>query len=82
MRTCLKKGRKTRKNAVLIYSTFKIFYVGKVTKLFFKNLTQKSINFEAFLVEKVPKNSNFNRDCLENRDLLNLKNQQNQKWVK
>ena len=68
MRTCLKNGHKNRKNAILIYSTFKIIYVGKVPKIIFEKLTQKMINFELFLVKKVPKSSVFNRVCLETSD--------------
>ena len=41
----------------------------KYLKWFLKNLTQKLIDFEAFLVGKVPKSSVFNRDCLENRKI-------------
>ena len=40
------------------------------------------INIEAFLVEKVPKMSAFNRECLESIDLQNRKNHENQKRVK
>ena len=40
----------------------------KYLKLISKNLTQKLINFEVFLVGKVPKSSVFNRDCLETSD--------------
>ena len=40
----------------------------KYLKLFFENLTKKLINFEVFLVGKVPKSSVFNRECLENDD--------------
>jgi len=49
----------------------KEFYVRKVPKIIFEKLTQKLINFEVFLVGKVPKNSVFNEECLENTDLLN-----------
>ena len=45
-------------------------------------MTQKLIDFEAFLVGKVPKSSVFNRDCLENRKIKNRKNHENQKRVK
>ena len=47
----------------------KMTYVGKVPKIIFENLTQKLINFETFLVGKVPKNSAFNVECLETSDL-------------
>ena len=69
MRTYLKNDHINRKNAVLIYSTSKIFYVGKVPELFFEKMTKKLNNFEVFLVEKVPKSSVFNLDCLENRKI-------------
>ena len=41
----------------------------KYLKLFSKNWPKKLINFEIFLVGKVPKSSVFNRDCLESSDL-------------
>ena len=44
----------------------KLTYVGKVPKTIFENLSVKLINFEVFLVEKVPKSSVFNQDLLEN----------------
>ena len=47
----------------------KMTYVGKVPKIIFENLTQKLINFETFLVGKVPKNGAFNVECLETSDL-------------
>ena len=50
------------------YTHEKILYVGKVPKIIFENLTQKLINFEVFLVRKVPKSSIFNQKCLENSD--------------
>ena len=40
------------------------------------------INFEVFLVGKVPKSSVFNRDCLETSDFFDMKNHENLKWVK
>ena len=40
----------------------------KYLNWFLKNLTQKFIAFEAFLVGKVPKSSVFNQDCLETSD--------------
>ena len=69
MRACLKNGHENRKNAVLIYSTSKIIYVGKVPKIIFEILIQKLINFEVFLAGKVPKSSVFNRVCLETSNL-------------
>ena len=53
------------------YTHPKLCYVGKVPKLIFEKLTQKLIDFETFLVGKVPKSSVFNRECSENYDLLN-----------
>ena len=44
----------------------KLTYVGKVPKIIFEKLAQKMINFEDFLVGKVPKRSFFNWKCLEN----------------
>ena len=41
----------------------------KYLKLFLKNWTKKLINFEVFLVGKVPKSSVFNGTCLENTDI-------------
>ena len=69
MGTCLNNCYKNRKNAVLIYYTSKIIYIGKVPKIIFIKLKQKLINFEVFLVRKVPKSSVFNRECLESNDL-------------
>ena len=43
----------------------KIIYIGKVPKVIFEKLTQKLINFEVFLVGKVPKSSFINRECSE-----------------
>ena len=43
-------------------------------------MTQKLVNFDAFLVGKVPKSSIFNRDCLENRK--NLKSEKSLKSKK
>ena len=40
----------------------------KYLNIFFENLTQKLIDFEVFLVRKVPKSSVFNRECLKNGD--------------
>ena len=40
------------------------------------------INFEVFLVGKVPKSSVFNGECLENDNFWSWKNHENQKWVK
>ena len=82
MRTHLKNGRKSQKNAVLIYYTLWIIYVGKVPKIIFEKLIEKLINFEVFLVGKVPKIGVFNRDCLENSKFEIWKNHENQKWVK
>ena len=45
-------------------------------------MSEKLINFEAYLVGKVPKSSVFNVECLENSDLQNRKNHENQKRVK
>ena len=53
------------------YNTLKIIYVGKLPKVIFEKLTQKLINFEVCLVGKVPKSSDFNRECLENNDFSN-----------
>ena len=73
---------KTEKLLFKSYTHSKWSYVGKVPKLVFENLTQNMINFEAFLVEKVPKSSVFNRNCMENRKIWNRKNYENQKRVK
>ena len=40
------------------------------------------VDFEIFLVGKVPKNSDFKRECLETSENLNWKNYENQKRVK
>ena len=56
---------KTEKLPFKSYTHSKWSYVGKVPKLFFENLTKKLINFEVFLVGKVPKSSVFNGECLE-----------------
>ena len=40
------------------------------------------VNFEAVFVEKVPKNSVFNRECLENGDFWDSKKSIIQKRVK
>ena len=64
------------------YAHSKWSYVGKVPKIIFESLTQKLINFEIFLVGKLPKSSVFNQDCFENYDFLNRKNLVIQKWVK
>ena len=45
------------------------FTLEKYLNIFFEKLTQKLIDFEAFLVGKIPKSSVFNRDCLENRKI-------------
>ena len=60
---------KTEKINFKSYTHPKCSYVGKVPKIIFEKLTQKLINFEVFLVGKVPKSSVFNRDCLENRKI-------------
>ena len=73
---------KTEKLLFKSYAHSNWSYGGKVPKFIFEKLAQKMINFEAFLVGKVPKNSVFNRDCLENSDLWNRKNHKIQKWVK
>ena len=53
------------------YAHPKIIYVGKVPKIIFEKLTQKLINFETFLVGKVPKSNVFNGEYLESSDLKN-----------
>ena len=60
---------KTEKMRFWIVAHSKWSYVGKVPKIIFEKLTQKLIDFKAFLVGKVPKSSVFNRDCLENRKI-------------
>ena len=60
---------KTEKMRFWIVAHSKWDYVGKVPKHIFKKLTQKFINFEVFLVGKVPKTDVFNRECLETSDL-------------
>ena len=56
---------KTEKLPFFTIAGPKLTYVGKVTKIIFESLREKLINF---LVEKVPKSSVFNRECLENRN--------------
>ena len=56
---------KTEKMPFWIYTHPKLCYVGKVPRLIFEKLTQKFIDFEVYLVGKVPKSSFFNGDCLE-----------------
>ena len=56
---------KTEKMRFWIVAHSKWSYVGIVPKIIFEKLTQKLIDFEAFLVGKVPKSIVFNRDCLE-----------------
>ena len=73
---------KTEKMRFWIVAHSKWSYVGKVPIIIFEILTQNMINFEAFLVGKVPKSSVFNRDCLEFSENWNWKNHENQKWVK
>ena len=73
---------KTEKMPFWIVTHSKWSYVGKVPKIIFEKLTQKLIDFEAFLVGKVPKGSVFNRDCLKNRDFLICKNHEISKRVK
>ena len=53
------------------YAHKKWSYVGKVPKIIFESLTQKLINFRAFLVGKVLKSNVFDVECLENSDFLN-----------
>ena len=58
----------------------------KYLKLFLKNLTQKLNDFEAIYVEKVPKCSVFNQECLENSNhhnskIMKIKNGSNKKIV-
>ena len=60
---------KTEKMRFWIVAHSKCCYVGKVPKMIFENLTQKLIDFEAFLVGKVPKSSVFNQECLETSNL-------------
>ena len=60
---------KTEKMRFWIVAHSKCCYVGKVPKHIFGKLTQKLINFELFLVGKVPKSSVFNQECLEARNL-------------
>ena len=57
---------KTEKLPFKSYAHTKCSYIGKVPKFNFEKLTQKIVNFEIILVEKVPKSSVFNRDCLQN----------------
>ena len=73
---------KTEKMRFWIVAHSKWDYVGKVPKHIFENWLKKLINFEAFLVGKVPKSSVFNRECLETSDNWNWKNHEYQKWVK
>ena len=61
-----KKQPKTEKLPFFTIAGPKLTYVGKVPKIIFENLREKLINFEANFVGKVPKNSVFNGDCLEN----------------
>ena len=56
---------KTEKMRFWIVAHSKWSYVGKVPKIIFEKLTQKLIDFEAFLVKKVSKSSVFNREYLE-----------------
>ena len=58
--------KKTEKMSFWYITLSKCNYVGKVPKIIFEKLTQNFIIFEAFLVEKVPRNGVFNRECLEN----------------
>ena len=44
------------------------FTLEKYLNYFFEKLTQNLINFEVFLVGKVPKSSFFNGNCLKNSD--------------
>ena len=60
---------KTEKLQFKSYTHSKSCYVGKVPKIIFEKFDKKLINFEVFLVRKVPKSSVFKRDCLENSDL-------------
>ena len=60
---------KTEKMPFFTIAGPKLTYVGKVPKIIFENLREKLVNFEVFLVEKVPKSSVFNQDYLKNSDL-------------
>ena len=73
---------KTEKMQFWIVAHPKCSYVGKVPKLIFENFTKKIIIFWGLFVEKVPKNSVFNRECLENNDFFIWKNHENQKRIK
>ena len=46
---------KTEKMPFFTIAGPKLTYVGKVPKIIFENLTQKMINFEAFLLKKYQK---------------------------
>ena len=70
---------KTEKLPFWQYTHSKWSYVGKVPKINFEKLTWK---IDQFLSIFGPKSSVFNRDCLENRKILNRKNYENQKRVK
>ena len=63
---------KTEKMPFKSYAYKRLVNVGKVPKLIFEKLIQKMINFEVFLVGKVPKKGDFNQACLENSDLCKL----------
>ncbi len=73
---------KTEKMPFFTIAGPKLTYVGKVPKIIFENLIEILINFEVFLVGKVPKSSVFNRDCLEKDYSWNQKNHETQKRVK
>ena len=60
---------KTEKLPYKSYAHSKWSYVGKVPKLIFVKLSQKIVQFEVFLVEKVPKSSVFNQECFETSNL-------------
>ena len=65
---------KTEKMPFFTIAGPKLTYVGKVPKNNFEKFTQKIINFEAFLVGKLPKSSIYNQDYLEKNYSWNQKN--------
>ena len=63
---------KTEKMRNWVVTHPKWCYVGKVPKHIFENSNKKKIiNFQAFLVGKVPKIDVFNRECLETSENWN-----------
>ena len=64
-----KKWPQKPKKCPFLYKHMKnIPTLEKYLNLIFGKLTQKLINFEVFLVGKVPKSGVFNRGCFENID--------------